>query len=326
MPKAIPPKAPTGKAPPVAPPAPPAPATSSTPAPSATPAAPTAPKAAGPKASQAYMESLGLSAAEASEVIGGEGIELGDELLAGMDDFVAPVNGPEMIGLAAAGDNGPQHKVRVILTSAMWINIRDGDYNIALAGKQAMMIALATLGALESASALVADGDAGLLLILGIMVAVQFKMFFTVATTALEAEAQVSVVSGAVLKDYIKKGIEYAQTALANNSLADMQALAAKYREFKGKAFGLLMSTKVSFYLTNHHTTSTSTWESYSRKYVDAVFLHGPQQVGGIAECCMDGGPFLHHSRLPSLGIQPVGRVPRDGQALRRLYIVRVCL
>ena len=96
VPKAIPPKAPTGKAPPVAPPAPPAPATSSTPAPSATPAAPTAPKAAGPKASQAYMESLGLSAAEASEVIGGEGIELGDELLAGMDDFVAPVNGPEM--------------------------------------------------------------------------------------------------------------------------------------------------------------------------------------------------------------------------------------
>ena len=174
----------------------------------------------------------------------------------------------------------------------MWINIRDGDYNIALAGKQAMMIALATLGALESASALVADGDAGLLLILGIMVAVQFKMFFTVATTALEAEAQVSVVSGAVLKDYIKKGIEYAQTALANNSLADMQALAAKYREFKGKAFGLLMSTKVSFYLMNHHTTSTSTWESYSRKYVDAVFLHGPQQVGGIAECCMDGGPI----------------------------------
>lgn len=142
----------------------------------------------------------------------GEGITLDDKLLAGVEDFVPPVSGPEMVGLALAGDNGPPSKI--CMTQGMWDRIRSQGYDEFLEGKAWCSPALL----LERWNPCKPgpEKNAGLIL-LGMMVAIQLRMFYTVDCT-LQAEAQVSVVSAANLKQYIAAGTGFAKRSAATTA------------------------------------------------------------------------------------------------------------
>lgn len=223
------------------------------------------------KATATMFTDMGFSQGEAAEIVGGEGLQLDDELLSGMDDFVVPPNGPEMAGLAAAGDNDPPSKVRIVLTQSLWDTTKAEDYDTAIRAKIAMVTALATLGFLETSAELCGTKNSGTILVLGLMVSIQFRMLYTTGATRLESEAQVAIVNGETYKRMVSKGKEHINSWMAVHGITSMAEVKEMYAHLRGKVFGLILSTKVSYYLTNHHTTSTSEWVSYSGKYMDAV-------------------------------------------------------
>ena len=95
-----------------------------------------------------------------------------------------------------------------------------------------MLLLQASLGALATTSEIISEELPGKILVYGTFLAISLKLFYVGGITSVEAEAQKSTVT----------------------------------------IFGLLMATKVSFFIKNHHTSTGSPWNLYSAKNLEAAF------------------------------------------------------
>ena len=64
-----------------------------------------------------------------------------------------------------------------------------------------------------------------------------------------------------------------------------------------GKIFGAILATKISWYLTNHHTTSSGPWSSYSAKYLRATWSIQDQLPDELQSSMWTVGHFVSTRR-----------------------------
>ena len=79
-----------------------------------------------------------------------------------------PANGPEAVGLAAAGDQGPADQVRIPITAKVWDDIYASDQPL----NPSLTLTLMT------AATLIADKVGGEILVYGLIVALSYKLFY----------------------------------------------------------------------------------------------------------------------------------------------------
>eukprot|EP00971_Amphidinium_carterae_P320977 6380444-Amphidinium_carterae.1 len=182
-----------------------------------------------------------------TEIVGTSSLPIGDLELSEEDAFKSAPNGPEMIGLASAGDTGPTAVCKLTMTKLIEAQISKTPPERTVTWSVVVMVTMATIGSLTNRSDLTRTETHAWILFSAIAIVTAFRLFTCRTVEWPEETSAVHITTVESFRLAYATGFEAIAAMLSIGKTRDEKGtlvdLRRKLIEHSGKTFGLLVST-----------------------------------------------------------------------------------
>eukprot|EP00971_Amphidinium_carterae_P208497 4136809-Amphidinium_carterae.1 len=182
-----------------------------------------------------------------------------------------------MIGLASARDTGDTAQCKLSMTKLIEDQVKATPSNRTVPWSVVLMVSMALIGGMSNRADLLRSETHAWTLFSAIAIVTAFRLYMCRTTEGADETSAVKVLSKEAFRTVCSTGFEAVAGLLSigktRDDVGSLKDLRKRLVETSGKTFGLIVSTKITWYLTNHHvgTGTAEGWVSYSRKVAETL-------------------------------------------------------